>query len=479
MGTTLRAIGYVRVSKAREEMISPELQTAAIEDWCSRNQAALVDTITDLDATGRNFARQGIHDAIARIESGDADLIVVWKWSRFGRNVRDCLINIDRVEVAGGRLIAATEEFDDSPVGRFGRGQFLLMAEFESARIGEQWKEAKARRVKQGLPGDGGRRYGYTYDPATKGYTPDPLTGPLLRSFYERYIAGEPMTMIVDSLNAEGVQGPAGGQWWQTPLTKMLDRGFGAGFIWHQGQHYPGAHEPVIDLDTWEAYKRQRRARAKTPPRHHQPSHPFAGLVKCRTCGRNLIRDGGRTIGALRCGGAPSAGRPDLCPDPAWVQAKTVDAEVLVWLRQIADPVNAQAEVLKAQRVSKTSAKGEVKKVAREVTRLETALARLTRQVAEGLVPISAYGPARDSIQADIARHVARAQELEDELAMLARPAPRLALDLVRDWSTLDDLGKREVLASLVREISVRPRWSDRATPRVLIVPMWERTTPE
>lgn len=476
MAVARRALGYVRVSKAREEMISPELQITAIEDWCGRNGAVLVDTISDLDATGRNFARAGVNRAIKSVEDGDADLIVVWKWSRFGRNVRDCLVNIDRVEVAGGKVVAATEEFDDSPVGRFGRGQFLLMAEFESARIGEQWKEAKQRRLRQGLPQDGNPRYGYIYDKAAKTYTPDPETGPLLASFYLRYISGEPLTGIVDALNRQGVPGPTGGQWWQTPLTKMLDSGFGAGLIRSGDQFHPGVHEPVIDRDTWEAYLRARRRRAQRPPRHHSPSHPFAGIVFCRTCGGPLVRDGQRTVSALRCNAI--RGRPNVCPQPAWITVATLETEVLAWLRTISDPINAKAEVTASQRKARTTNRADLKKVAREINRLETALSRLTRQVAEGLVPASTYRATRDSIQADIAAQAALLQELEDEMEALARPAPRLALDLVRDWPRLDDLGKREVLAALVRRITVRPRWQQRDTPRVLLEPVWEPASP-
>ena len=89
---------------AREEMISPELQRAAITTYSEQHGIILVDIIEELDVSGRNFARAGVQDAIERIERREAEVIVVWKVSRFGRTRRDWYVHADRVEVAGGTL---------------------------------------------------------------------------------------------------------------------------------------------------------------------------------------------------------------------------------------------------------------------------------------------------------------------------------------------------------------------------------------
>ena len=43
------------------------------------------------------------------IEHGQADAIVVWRWSRVSRNRLDWAVAVDRVEAAGGALESATE----------------------------------------------------------------------------------------------------------------------------------------------------------------------------------------------------------------------------------------------------------------------------------------------------------------------------------------------------------------------------------
>lgn len=467
-----QALGYIRVSKAREEMISPELQEAAIADWCARNQATLIRTITDLDATGRNFARTGIQEAITAVERGEANLVVVWKWSRFGRNVRDCLVNIDRLEVAGGRLVAATEDFDDTPVGRFGRGQFLLMAQFESERIGEQWKEAQSRRVRQGLPPTGLPRYGYVYDPDRRLYEQNPDTADLLRSLYQRYNAGESVSRLVQWLNANRIPTSTGtGAWYQTALHSILDSGFAAGLVTYHGELHPGQHEPIIDQTTWDTYQRTRRLRAQRfRTRQANPVHFLSGLVYCATCHRAMIRSG---TDRLSCGQrGPAIGQ--RCPLPAHITSHAAEDAVKEWLFRIAANISAAGEVAAQQRATKKDTRSRATRLTREMTRLEAALTRLTRQVAEGLVPLQAYTATRDSLLHDLTTVTTELQKVQDEAAALTQPIPRLVLDLTRDWDRLDVLGQREVLAAVVRRVAIRSRRDPADGPRVQVHPVWE-----
>lgn len=460
-----RALGYIRVSKAREEMISPELQLAAISDWCARNNTALIDTITDLDATGRNFARAGVQKLIERIEAGEADTVVVWKWSRFGRNVRDCLVNIDRLEIAGGRLVAATEDFDDSPVGRFGRGQFLLMAQFESERIGEQWKEAQARRRKQGIPHNGSPRFGYRI--VNKQYDIDPDTGPVLAEMYRRYIAGHSFPALVRWLNGNGIPAPEGPSWWVNPILKMLDRGFGAGLIWSKGEFYPGAHSPVITAQEWEDYQRARRRRSRMARRHITPTNPYAGIARCRACGYTMVRmsrSNGNTF--LRCNGSMSA--TNRCIIPAYISMRDMNGATLDWLEGLARDIEREAAGLpRPQRDS------DVPRLTRRVIKLENSLTRLTRTLADGGISAQAYSLAAADLEMDLELARNALQKAQDEETDLARTPVTLPGNLIADWPTLDTLGQREILGSLTDHISVRSRRVNDGTPRVIFQPKW------
>jgi site-specific DNA recombinase len=67
------------------------------------------------------------------LEHDEADVIVVWRWSRVSRNRLDWAVAVDRVEAVGGRLDSATEPFDvRTPTGRFARGTLAKFATYAS-----------------------------------------------------------------------------------------------------------------------------------------------------------------------------------------------------------------------------------------------------------------------------------------------------------------------------------------------------------
>src|ERR1017187_4799198 len=136
------AIGYVRVSLAREDMISPDIQKAAQIDWARRNGRRIVRWIVDLDATGRNLKRK-IMQGVAAIEAGEAAEISVYRYDRWGRNAADSLANAARVEIAAANVVSVPEPLDpETSIGRYNRTNSFALAEMQSDIIGDNWKAA-------------------------------------------------------------------------------------------------------------------------------------------------------------------------------------------------------------------------------------------------------------------------------------------------------------------------------------------------
>lgn len=476
-----RGIGYVRVSMAREEMISPELQRASIERYCEQQGIVLVDVIEELDQSGRNFARAGVQDAIARIERGEADAIVVWKISRFGRTRRDWYVHADRVEVAGGTVESATESFDPlTSTGRLTRGMLVELAAWESDVKSEQWKEAFTHRREAGVPHSPGPRFGYLYDSQAKSYRPDPVTAPLLADMYRRYVAGESPRRIADWLNSVGSRTTTGGMWTPSTVRTVLASGFGAGLLYRRRtkQHFPGAHEPVVDQRTWKAYLARHDRQATEPPRAKAGGHPLTGLVICagppadgwpgEVCGANMNVWSGNVKGKHYRGYRCRRCRRNYVGYPALTGA------VKAWLEaEVAADLDAVAET-KAQRVARrTLARSEKAGIERQIRELDRSLVRLTEALGRGITPESAYSAARDAILAEQDGLQRRLLEVDDD-AQAARRDPRpLARKILRDYDLLaerDPAGLKEVLRQLVREILVKP---GRVDDKIEVVPRW------
>ena len=87
-----RAVMYGRVSAVMgrgEDLTSPELQEHVIRNYCQRRGYEPVEWLCDVDQSGQSWSRRQTERAVRMIEAHEADVIVVPRWSRFTRNLRD------------------------------------------------------------------------------------------------------------------------------------------------------------------------------------------------------------------------------------------------------------------------------------------------------------------------------------------------------------------------------------------------------
>lgn len=306
MAGNVRAVAYVRVSKEREEGLSPEIQQAAIERYCAERKYRIVQVLTDLDLTGRFWKRRQVEQAISLIEQRQAEVLVVWKVSRVSRNRLDWAVAVDRIAQAGGRLESATEGVDASTsTGRFARGMLAELAAFESERIGETWRETHNLRLSKGLTPNGKLRWGYMRGGADQ--VPDPDASPHVTLAYERYVAGWSLGAIAKQLNDDGVLTRHERMWHSGNLAKTLDSGFAAGFIIDRGVLHIGAHETLISPTLWEQYQRRREALRKEPVQRQRLRWPLSALLRCGDCEKVMHAKGRHWICVTRHHQGPEA----------------------------------------------------------------------------------------------------------------------------------------------------------------------------
>lgn len=501
------AIGYIRVSLAREEMISPELQRTAILSWAGRTRHHIIDWVEDLDMTGRNFKRK-IMQVIERVERGDAKVIAVWKYSRFGRNRPGIELNLARIEQAGGNLLSATEEVDTSTAaGWFQRDVLFSVAAFESLRAGEQWKEAQEARRKHGLPAHGKPRFGYVWYPR-KVYQPDGSVtiqeeryevgsedAEALRSCYVKYIAGESFYALALRLNEQGHRTVRGDLWTAKAIRRYMDSGFAAGYLrlheatcksnsaahhcnnYRLERHPTNAHPSVISDTLWGEYL-DRRAFTKTAaPRARAAQYHLTGLCICKNCRQAAVRKvDGRKSPSRICIRRRERG-PRGCEGASVIEPLII-AEVKRFLASFASEIEAAAAATTSVAPSPAITRD------RRLSEIESELSRLDRAIAKHM---RVYALADDGDGTLEEAYLATLKELRGSRAALVSEQGRLqtsgsvgsledqrealtpvALGLLAEWDTLDPGAVNVLLRRLIGRIEVG-RGSD-----VVIVPVWD-----
>lgn len=504
-GELVPAIGYVRVSMAREEMVSPQIQRSVVSGWAKRSGRRIIDWVEDLDETGRNFRRK-VMKVIARLEAGEAHEIVVYRYDRWGRNAQDSLDNIKRVENAGGSVVSATEPMDPATaIGRYSRTNALGLAELQSDIIGENWAAAIKLRVEKQLPGHGTPRFGYIRrgripdpdrprhwrrDPDHQGderYEADPVTGPVLAEMYERYAAGQSANVILRWLNGTGARTTRGNTWSAQSLFNILDSGFAAGLLrlhdpacrckksihrCHRVLYVPGSQEPVIGPETWEAVK-ERRARGRSmAPRLLVAAYPLSGLARCGGCGLTLTptHKNGITGYGYRC---RSNTEHRGCPG-VWIARHLVEEHVRAEVARWAADIETAAAVTRARERTAGRAQADTVRLAAELARTDRALVRLVTQRADDDgVPDEVYEKARKEHLERRAGLTAAITEASQSQAQNTGEFLPLLRDITRNWEMLPPSRLRDMLSEVVKVVFVH-RTGIRTPARIQVVPVWE-----
>ncbi|MCQ9367386.1 recombinase family protein [Brevibacterium sp. 91QC2O2] len=470
-----RAVLYLRQSVAREESISLELQESACRRHCEERGYQVVAVKADPGISGRTWRRPAVVQTMEMIEEHEAEVIVLWKWSRLSRSRRDWAVADDRVRVAGGRIESATEDIDVSTShGRLARGMMVEFAAFESERIGDQWREAHARRVSMGLPANGKPRFGYRR--AGEGFEPDPETGPVLAEAYRRFVSGESSGPIVEWLNGLGLH-PASGYghsvdslWSRRTLIRCLDTGFGAGFIRSHGELLPGVQEAVITPQEWEAYLARRRKQQSGPRNVARSPYLLSGFIRC-ACG-------GMMTGGTRRRGTPQERSQYRCRQSSeknthrggYVNANYVERAVLDWLRRLADDLDHATTAAAAAEQRRTRIVADVADMDRQIHRLGQSRAHLTVLLAQGAITHGAYQGAVDEMEADLSDLASRRSAAAAERARLPVDMSAAARDILTHWDVLPVTQRREALSRLIRVVVVTPR---KPAGTIRIVPAW------
>lgn len=462
---------YVRDDQGRKtkvlDTVSPELQETAGRDYCERKGYRVVDVVTDLNRTGRTLKRRKVQEAINYIDSGEASVIVVWKWSRMARNRRDWAVTCDYVEdKVGGRLESSTEPVDvTTAVGRLQRGMLVEIAAFESDRAGEVWKEVMDGRAAKGLPGHGRARFGYIN--IGKGrFEPHPELGEVLASMYRAYIGGDGYLTIARRLNDHGHRTTAGGMWREGNVRTVLDSGFGAGYFVHRGVLVRGVHTAVISEDEWRQYLTARDERVMIPPRAKSSRYLLTGLVKCGYCGGGMTARPDRNgVHWYRC----RSRSLNRCPNP-WTKLTDVEREVMSWLRNLVAEVDRATEANRKAQAKVTTHRNRAEVLERQIKQQNEALKRLTVDRARGLVPDDAYEAARDEIREARDRLQSEYSEAIERTRSNARVDVSQYRGLLAEWDDMPLGVRRDSLRQILTRVRV---WGGQPV-RVKPVPPWE-----
>ena len=379
--------------------------------------------------------RPGLSRAVAMVEAGQAEVIVVTYFDRLFRSVQVQAEVAQRVEDAGGMLFAADvgEVRSDTASGRITPSMLGVVAEYHRRTTRERTLEAKRRSVANGVPPFPKLPFYLRRQDGGKGPVEHhPRKVELMREAVRMRLAGATIDAIRAYLRKHRVDLSYHG------VQSLFSSRLLLGELHFGSMVNETAFNRVIDAETWQRLQRVSVPRGRRPKSEHLLAR--LGVLRCGTCGARMV------VGSANNGGYPIYRCPPVgdCPRRVTISATVAERAIIEAVKELLAGIGGG--------VSIETGVGEA---ADELARRQDALDKALRAF-EGLEDEDA---ARERLQ-ELREARDQARERHDEL--LAASAPAITFS-AGDWDLLSVEGQRDLIKAVIGAAVVRPgRGGDR-----------------
>lgn len=307
--TRKRVAIYIRYSSENQrDGYSVEYQLDECMKYINENNMVFIKSYVDEAVSGKSTNnRNAFFDMIGDVKRGEYDCVVVYKYSRFARNLVEATFYRQQIEKAGAQLISAMERIDDStPEGRMMRNIIMVMDEYYSDNLATFVQSAQFLAAKNGKIMGGPAPLGLKYD-ENGSYEINEEEAPAIRLIFEMFADGASQAAILRQLDSLGYRTRNGIPYKASTLSGLL---VNVKYIGRYELEITGyekivledAFPALIDKNTWDRVQmrlEKKSAEKETRPRIKKRSYPLTGKIVCKHCHHNYIgcAKGGRYKG--------------------------------------------------------------------------------------------------------------------------------------------------------------------------------------
>ena len=202
------ALAYIRVSTGdqAENGASLAAQTAALIAEAER-RGWDVEVAAEEGLSGKDLNRPALQAALARLDRGEAQVLIAIRLDRISRSVADFAALMARAKKRGWRLLLQNPALDtEEPSGKFTAHVLAAAAEYERDLISARTKEGMAQRRVEGV--HLGRARVLPLD--------------VLQRIVDDRAAGLSLRAIAEALTDDGIATAHGGAAWHASTVKAV-----------------------------------------------------------------------------------------------------------------------------------------------------------------------------------------------------------------------------------------------------------------
>ena len=467
-----RAAVYIRYSSENQrDGYSVEYQLDECKKYINEQGFEFVQVYIDEAVSGKSTNnRDAFFSLLSDVKSGLYDVVIVYKYSRFARNLMEATLYRQQIEKNGAKLISAMERIDDStPEGRMMRNIIMTMDEYYSDNLSTFVQSSMYTAAKQGKYLGGTPPYGFQISENGE-FAENKAEADIVRRVFDLRAAGAFPADILRIFHAEGVRGRNGKPFTQQLLNKIFRSEKYIGTYKYAVKGYdpvyiPNAFPAIVEREKWDKVQHiintindKRNANAKGRARRY--TYPLTGKIVCGCCGEPFTGNSkGNGISYYTCRGQDKL---HICKNGSILKPVLEDyvfgkiKELILAENHIDEIARIVVDTLNDSGVEE-NIEADIKALRKEKAAIERKLENLLDLMLDGEISKELLARKSDGLQSELkaVETALKSKEFTASTAVTYDGIRAFLLDTVKQLENADDAVKKAVASQFVDSITV------------------------
>ena len=370
------AVIYARYSSYNQTEMSIEGQIAECRRYAEQHDLLVIQEYIDRAQSATTDKRPNFQRMIDDSEYGSFEVILVYQFDRFARNLNDAGYYRKILSDRGVSVISAMENIPTDSSGVITLGMIDAINQWYSSQLSEKSRRGLRQRAELLKYNGGNLTYGYAVD-ENGYYILNEETAPIVKEIFERTAAGESGADIARDLNARGIKTVRGNNFGKNSFQSILRNERYKGTYVYDDIRIPNAIPRIVSDELFEEVQALLGTKARRGHRPAVEDYILTGKLFCGHCkdqmtGTSGTSHSGQTYRYYTCQNAPKK-----C-DKRNVKKDFIENLILETCRQmlsdeiISDVIKAISEqnMKDQESPSISNLKSEIKEMEKKIDRL-------------------------------------------------------------------------------------------------------------
>ena len=466
----MRVAIYIRYSSENQrDGYSVEYQLEECKKYISDQNWIFEKAYVDEAVSGKSAnKRDAFFELLADVKAGLYDIVIVYKYSRFARNLMEATLYRQQIEKHGAKLISAMERIDDStPEGRMMRNIIMTMDEYYSDNLSTFVQSSMYTIAKKAKYLGGILPYGFNVD-ENGHFIENKQEADIVRRIFALRASGTMPADILRIFREEGITSRNNKPFTQQLLNKIVRSEKYIGTYNYKVKGYdpikiPDAFAPIVDKEIFEKVQiiiDEIKDKRNVKGRARKNVYPLTGKIYCACCGEPFTGNSkGNGLAYYTCRGQDKL---QICQNGSLAK-DVLENYVFAKIKELILAENHIDEIASIvfdsldQSPASNNIDDEIKQLKKEQATIEKKLESLVDLMLDGKISKSILEKKTAALESELEllKKSIRSKEFNAKNVITIDDIKNFLIDTIKQLENADDLVKKAVASQFIDKIEV------------------------